>query len=154
MAICSRTDVDADSTFQLSADEPEKFPGQQEWQQWYDEYHAKLDVNREQRRQNTSGFMQRLAEPKQTPGLPATVEELTAALAVLGLPGDPHPDRTNSAGEKYKAPGRFKQKEAARRNKRLQLIQELRSLPGNEPLPVCLTTKVQEILARSRRGAK
>ena len=84
--------------------------------------------------------------------LPETVGELTAKITALGLPGDPHPERTADCGTVYKAPGRAKQNEARRRGERMRFLEELKNLPIDEPLPIALTEKAQVILSRRARG--
>lgn len=83
----------------------------------------------------------------------ATVGELAAKITALGLPGDPHPDRIADCGTVYKAPGRAKQAEARRRGERMRFLEELKNLPIDEPLPIALTAKAQEILSRRAKGA-
>ena len=81
----------------------------------------------------------------------APVGELVAKITAFGLPGEPHPQRLLPNGIMAKQCGRSKQREAFRRGERAQLLEELKNLPIDEPLPIALTAKARQILAK-RKG--
>lgn len=91
-----------------------------------------------------------IIQPEALDSIP--VAEIVAKITALGLPGDPHPERTTAHGTVYKAPGRAKQAETKRRGARIRFLEELKNLPVDEPLPIALTAKAQELLARRAKG--
>lgn len=80
--------------------------------------------------------------------LPETVAEIASKVAELGLPGDPHPDRLSACGIRYSPDGRAKKAEGKRRRERARLLEELRTLPADQPLPIELTDRAKTVLSR------